>query len=372
MKKRYELYSKIILLALLSYFPFDSISQISFAGFEHLFVPPKTYIAPYAKHALNVDGDISDKAWQAATWTDSFMDIEGDKKPQPKYRTRAKMLWNDSCLFVAVELQEPHIWANLKQHDNIVYYDNDFEVFIDPTNDAHQYFEIEVNALNTILDLFMPKPYRNGGVAMLSYNATGLLSAVKVHGTLNHPNDKDSCWVIEMAIPFRSIYLGNKWSPPVNGALWRINFSRVQWETEIAEGKYIKRKDASGKILPEHNWVWSPQGVINMHYPERWGYLQFTTDTIRSATFILPQFEKRKQYLWLLYYKQKAYFSKHRKYAASLKDLKITTSDLQVNGDKNVLTMEATTRQFTIYITDNTNTLSINDEGFVQTLKKIS
>ena len=27
--------------------------------------------------------------------------------------------------------------------------------------------------------------------------------------------------------------------------------------------------------MPEYNWVWSPQGKINMHIPENWGYLIF-------------------------------------------------------------------------------------------------
>ena len=166
--KKYEWLGKISLLIVFFYLPSICNSQISFEGFEHLFTPPKAYTAPYTQHTIKVDGDINEKAWQAAAWTDSFVDIEGSGKPQPKYKTRVKLLWNDSCLFVAAELEEPHVWANLKQHDNIVYYDNDFEVFLDPGNDVHQYFEIEVNALNTILDLFMPKPYRNGGVAMLS------------------------------------------------------------------------------------------------------------------------------------------------------------------------------------------------------------
>ena len=26
---------------------------------------------------------------------------------------------------------------------------------------------------------------------------------------------------------------------------------------------------------PEDNWVWSPQGVINMHLPDRWGEVVF-------------------------------------------------------------------------------------------------
>ncbi|HEY6400739.1 MAG TPA: hypothetical protein VI479_04990, partial [Blastocatellia bacterium] len=49
------------------------------------------------------------------------------------------------------------------------------------------------------------------------------------------------------------------------------NFSRVEWRHEIADGKYRKTPNTK-----EDNWVWSPQGVINMHVPEKWGYVRFT------------------------------------------------------------------------------------------------
>ena len=49
-----------------------------------------------------------------------------------------------------------------------------------------------------------------------------------------------------------------------------MNFSRVEWLTEIIDGKYVK---VPGK--PEDNWVWSPQGLIDMHVPENWGYVRF-------------------------------------------------------------------------------------------------
>jgi len=26
----------------------------------------------------------------------------------------------------------------------------------------------------------------------------------------------------------------------------------------------------------EDNWVWSPQGLIDMHVPDRWGNVRFT------------------------------------------------------------------------------------------------
>jgi hypothetical protein len=64
----------------------------------------------------------------------------------------------------------------------------------------------------------------------------------------------------------------HKPAPPKEGDEWRVNFSRVQWRLDVVDGKY--RKMAGTK---EDNWVWSPQGVINMHVPEKWGVVRFTT-----------------------------------------------------------------------------------------------
>ena len=104
-------------------------------------------------------------------------------------RTRAKMLWDSTYLYIYAELQEADLWGTLRQHDTIIYDDNDFEVFINPDNTTHRYFELEINALGTVMDLFMNKPYRNGGKALMSWDAQGLLSAVTVRGTLDHPGD---------------------------------------------------------------------------------------------------------------------------------------------------------------------------------------
>jgi hypothetical protein len=125
-------YSKISLLIAFFYLPSISNSQISFEGFEHCLYHQKLTPHSIRNMLSRWTETLMKKAWQTAAWTDSFVDIEGNGKSQPTYKTRVKLLWNDSCLFVAAELEEPHIWANLKQHDNIVYYDNDFEVFIDP------------------------------------------------------------------------------------------------------------------------------------------------------------------------------------------------------------------------------------------------
>src|ERR1700754_377483 len=75
----------------------------------------------------------------------------------------------------------------------------------------------------------------------------------------------------------KAINPGFKTTVPQHGTIWRINFSRVEYDTKVENGQNVKLKDeVTGRDLPEHNWVWSAQGVINMHYPERWGFLVFS------------------------------------------------------------------------------------------------
>jgi hypothetical protein len=343
-------------------------AQNAFASMPALFTPPKNYVVQHTSQRLIMDGRLEESDWQHASWTTTFEDIEGSGKPLPTYQTRVKMLWNDSTLFIAADLQEPQVWATQTQHDDIIFKDNDFEVFIDPDNDTHGYFEIEVNAINKIFDLFLPKPYRNGGDALVSWDVAGLKSAVKIDGTLNKPNDIDKGWIMEMAIPLKALRIGHPISVPEEGAIWRINFSRVEWDTQAVAGKNVKLKDATGRTLPEHNWVWSPQGVIDMHYPERWGYLQFTRK--EDSVFELPYTEHQKQYLWLIYYKQKQHFKDFKRYAGTLKELGINP-EVQIMSKSNQLDMVASAKQFvaTIEVEDGAE-ISIDQDGLVKSREK--
>ena len=84
------------------------------------------------------------------------------------------MLWDSQYLYIAADLKEPHLWATLLNHDDIIFRDHDFEVFIDPNNDENQYFEIEINALGTVMDLFMFKTYKLGGTMVMGWNSDGM------------------------------------------------------------------------------------------------------------------------------------------------------------------------------------------------------
>lgn len=233
------------------------------------------------------DGVLDGGAWASAPWTVDFRDIEGDHRPRPHSRTRAKMLWDDRHLYIACEMEESDLWATYDQRDMIVFHENDFEVFIDPDGDQNEYYEIEINVLGTIFDLFLHRPYRLGGPAEHGWNTDGLRWAIHVDGTINQPDDRDGGWVVELAVPLADLRPpetqedGSPWvHPPITehlrpvvpsiGDTWRINFSRVQWDLHVVDGAYRK---VEGR--PEYNWTWTPQWEINMHVPSRWGFLRF-------------------------------------------------------------------------------------------------
>jgi len=242
---------------------------------SELIVAPKSYIIYKASEAPLIDGLDNDTCWKHISFTDPFTDISTDISPA--YETKCKMTWDDQYLYIYAWLEEEHIWGNITERDEIIYRNNDFEVFIDPGGKGAPYAEIEINALGTVWDLLLNKSYRLGGQPISEWDIKDFKSAVNINGTLNDPSDQDTSWSVEMAIPLQSIasLKDRRYPIPKDGSHWRMNFSRVHWDHDLVDGKY-QRKHVDGKLLAEYNWVWSKQKVINMHEPEKWAYVQFS------------------------------------------------------------------------------------------------
>lgn len=243
---------------------------------------PPIYVAPKAPTPPNLKSGLQDPAWKLAHPTPPFQDIEGPDKPKPAHPTTAKILWDDQNLYIAAELIEPHLWATYTEPNSIIYQENDFEWFIDPTGSHHNYFEWEVNALGTTMCLTLDRPYLAGG----NYKFTtfpGLNHHILLNGTLNNPLDTDESWIVTSAIPWTVF---NR-PAPQPGDQWRISFSRVQWDLELVQNQY---KKIEGR--PEHNWTSTNQHDINMHRPWFWGYLQFE-ESAKTAPKIDPHHEAK-------------------------------------------------------------------------------
>lgn len=307
-------------------------------------ITPRSYVCGRASSPLVIDGKLDDAGWQAASWTEEFIDIEGNKKPKPRHATHAKMLWDDQYFYIAAEIEEPHVWATLTEHDAVIFQDNDFEVFVDPDGDNHQYFEFEINALGTGWDLFLNKPYKDGGKADNGWEIAGLKKAVHVDGSLNNPADTDRGWSVELAIPWSAFQpplvkdtAGHKGEDlrPRSGDRWRVDFSRVEWQHEIVDGKY--RKVAGTK---EDNWVWSPQGIIDMHRPERWGFVQFVntaaaSDAFKQVALVADPALSMRDELMNVYHRQRTFKADNGRWAKDTKELGIDGNGItiELSGD---------------------------------------
>lgn len=288
-------------------------------------IVPRQYLCHFTREPIAVDGQAKEAAWASAAWTDDFVDIEGSRRPKPRFRTRAKMLWDEKFFYVYAELEEPHVWATISKKNQVIFHDNDFEVFLSPTGENLNYHEFEMNALNTIWELTLDKPYRDGGKPRDPDNIAGLRSAVHVRGTLNNPADTDEGWSVEIAFPWEGLkrYAGSLACPPAEGDTWRVGFSRVEWLADIIDGKYRK-------IPPENraedNWVWSPQGVINMHCPERWGQVQFTREPPGKGQLKPDPTWPGREALMDIYHRQRVFFERNKRYAE-------TPAELGINAD---------------------------------------
>lgn len=296
---------------------------------------PRQYVAHRLGEGQTVelDGRLEEEAWSEVGWAEDFVDIS--TAATPPLRTRVKLRWDEETLYVGAWLEEPQVAANISSTchcinasaDQVIFHDNDFEVFVDADGSTHNYKELEVNALAASWDLLLSRSYEDGGGEnssrlfgdagwdMMAPRAAGRAAAWS-DGRVNKPGSAPSFWSVELALPLRKLAELTRAALPGSARapkphFWRINFSRVEWGMVVVDGRYQKRPSCRTCPVPgapaEDNWVWSAQGAVAMHKPERWGFLQFE-DSHVNATRAAPVDEwPVRACAAALYYAQKSY-----------------------------------------------------------------
>ena len=98
-------------------------------------------------------------------------------RPAP-YETRFRAAWSRAGLFLRFDANDPSPWHTMTRKDEHLWDEEVVEIFLDPDRSGRDYYELEINALNTTWDLFLPKPYRFGGKAQNSWESPGMRTAV--------------------------------------------------------------------------------------------------------------------------------------------------------------------------------------------------
>lgn len=274
---------------------------------------------------IKIDGVISPGEWDAVPALSEFVDIEGKAEFKPHLSTKTKVAYDDQYLYIVADMETPNLWADFTKRDDVICLENDFEVFIDASGDTHDYVEFEINARNTVWDLLMTKPYRDGGRCYNTFNFLDFKTAVKRFGTLNDPSDKDKGWCVEIALPWNELLESRSGErKPVPGEQYRINFLRIEYPLAVENGKYVTAVNPKyDKKMGDH-WTWSPIGRIDLHCPDLYGYLQVSDKVAGSGvdSFHTNPDEQIKWMLRRLYYRQKQYSGEAKRFASQLATLK--------------------------------------------------
>lgn len=200
--------------------------------------------APFTS-SLDSAGFPLDGAWSLATSIRFDSDWQGQNE-DPKRQTEARLLWTPATLYLQFIGRYRVITVfddadSTGRRDKL--WDRDVvECFLQPDpSDPLHYYEFEVSPNGFWIDLDIS----HGQLRDLK---SGLQRRVRI--------DKHaSTWTAELAIPMKSLV--QNFDP---GAIWRVNFFRVE-----------------GPVEPRFYSAWQPTDTPqpNFHVPERFGYLKF-------------------------------------------------------------------------------------------------
>lgn len=173
---------------------------------------------------------------------------------RPRLPTSVRVGLRAQALCVRFDGADAGIVATFTGHDDPLWKEDVFEVFLAPTADPPAaYYEFEVNPLGALFDARIESPNRgrNGMRVLTEWDCPGFEARVKRWEDSRH-------WSASLRIPLRSLWIGPA-LPPV----WRANFYRIDRGT--------------GGGADEHS-AWSPTFAdpADFHAPDRFGILRLS------------------------------------------------------------------------------------------------
>lgn len=218
---------------------------------------PSEYTAPHVSQPPSIDGNLDDAAWKSAPWTQVFP-RSGDFSV-PTHKTRAKLVWDDTNLYVAFEVEDndivtkdPDTEKPFLNDDDKLYTSEVVEIFLNAKDDQKLYNELEISPLNKIFDA----SFTGRRQGMNTGWSSGMTHAVQVRGTVNMGSDIDEGWTAEAAIPFANLS-GLPNLPPKVGERWRFNMFRLD----------------HGRSVGEEGQAFSPVMIGDFHNLPKFGFL---------------------------------------------------------------------------------------------------
>jgi hypothetical protein len=173
-----------------------------------------------AKAPIEVDGSIDPKEWSAASPAVEFI-FPWESQTGARQKTHARLLWDDTNLYVAYEAADTDITAQVQGRDEFVYRDDTVEIFLNVTpSQTVAYYCLEINVRGVVMDYVCIA----GQYYMRRFDMEGIKVGVRTDGTLNMRGDTDRGWSLELAIPWKNF--SDMAQPPRIGTVFTANLNR--------------------------------------------------------------------------------------------------------------------------------------------------
>lgn len=203
---------------------------------------------------LVLDGKLDDAAWQEATVLGPFHQYDGDG--HGRYKTTARLLWDDEALYLGFHCPDPDIHSPYTDRDDPIYESEAVEIFLDPDGDRDAYVELQVAPTGVQFDAAFKGGARQGMNKAWNHNYE---AKVHVEGTLNEVGDQDVAWTAEWRIPFAGLE-----ASPKAGDRWKANLFRLD-----------RIRSREGRVLRTDATAWSAPLSGDFHQLDRFGELRF-------------------------------------------------------------------------------------------------
>lgn len=186
----------------------------------------------WAEGLITIDGVADEADWKHAQVIDRFTLPWLQEKARPaRTATRARLLWDRDHLYFFAEMDDADLFADVKEHDGQTWSNDVFELFLKPAVDKPGYYEFQVNAANTKLDVFFPRREADGFTRFKGDGDFEFESAVQLRGTLNTRTDKDQGWSVEGRLSWND-FLRTGGRPAV-GEIWTFALCRYDYSVDF-------------------------------------------------------------------------------------------------------------------------------------------
>ncbi|MCE9547871.1 MAG: PQQ-dependent sugar dehydrogenase [Planctomycetia bacterium] len=221
-----------------------------------------TYECRWTEGPITLDGRADEPAWKNAQVIDNFrLPWLGADERAAKTATRARLLWDREYLYFFADMEDHDVFADVKKHNGPTWDNDVFELFFKPADDKPGYYEFEINAINTVFDVFIAQRGSTLAGPYLNKNKFHVESNVTVRGTVNERKDRDEGWSIEGRIPWSDfVHTGGR---PKPDELWKFALCRYDYTLDAKEPELSTCAPMKG-----------PRGP-NFHFFEGYAKLQF-------------------------------------------------------------------------------------------------